>query len=666
VLVSVAVIARRRALVIDLLLAALAGVGLSLAVQVLFGVAIGRPVDEALSRVDVGFPIPVLTAVVAMVLVGRPSFARSLRRLSAAALLAGGVGVVTTGRGLPLALVGSFSLALVAASLVRLWRGAPVAEVAPAEVSAVVRELVPSAAACQGDNVALVEWGVDRRHYDTAEGTQLVVSVYGRDSRDAELLSSLSRVLFTRDSGVSPFIGRQQQAEHEALVVSELWRATSGRSAQLVGLRANELTGDVIVVSEQAPTSALDPDQLENSQLREMAELVASSHRHALSLGTVAPEAFALASTGTVVVVDAARVQLNATDAARGSDVASLLATLAHCSTIETAVETVGDVLGADALVAAMAFLQKAALSPRLRRASWVTKELLSSLRERCSSVTGVEVPELAPLRRVSAATLVLVIGTLVGGWALLGVLVNVAASVSTLRGADWAWVVVTFVLSQATFGAVAISDLGSITGTLPWGRLAALEVANTFSGLAAGTVAVMAARVRFFQRVGYDATTALSSGVLVSMVSWIVKGALFALALPFAWSSLSFKSSPSSGSHSHAITLILLALVAGALAVALVLAVPRWRRVVAAKMAPKVSEVRELLRDLASRPVKMAQMFGGTIAAQLLVALALGASLHAFDAHLSIALLLVVLTLGSMLGGVSPVPGAWASLRRE
>ena len=42
----------------------------------------------------------------------------------------------------------------------------------------------------------------------------------------------------------------------------------------------------------------------------------------------------------------------------------------------------------------------------------------------------------------------------------------------------------------------------------------------------------------------------------------------------------------------------------------------------------------------------------------QLLVAFALGASLHAFGEHLSLAQLLVVLTLGSILGGISPVPG--------
>ena len=46
------------------------------------------------------------------------------------------------------------------------------------------------------------------------------------------------------------------------------------------------------------------------------------------------------------------------------------------------------------------------------------------------------------------------------------------------------------------------------------------------------------------------------------------------------------------------------------------------------------------------------------SIGGQLAVALALAASLRAFDDHLSLATLIVVITLASMIGGVSPIPG--------
>jgi len=40
------------------------------------------------------------------------------------------------------------------------------------------------------------------------------------------------------------------------------------------------------------------------------------------------------------------------------------------------------------------------------------------------------------------------------------------------------------------------------------------------------------------------------------------------------------------------------------------------------------------------------------------MVALALGAALHAFGQHLSLATIFIVITIASMLGVVSPVPG--------
>jgi uncharacterized membrane protein YbhN (UPF0104 family) len=172
--------------------------------------------------------------------------------------------------------------------------------------------------------------------------------------------------------------------------------------------------------------------------------------------------------------------------------------------------------------------------------------------------------------------------------------------------------------------------------------------------------MAVLATRVRFFQKEGYNATLAVSSGVLISTASWIVKGGLFLICLPFALGQLHFTESPSSesGSHAKLLWLIVLAVMGVGLLLGAVFAVPRWRRMAAEKLRPKVSETWAHLRVLATHPRNLIEIFGGNVAAQLFVALALGASLHAFGDRLSLATIVVVLTLGSMLGGVSPVPG--------
>jgi uncharacterized protein (TIRG00374 family) len=219
--------------------------------------------------------------------------------------------------------------------------------------------------------------------------------------------------------------------------------------------------------------------------------------------------------------------------------------------------------------------------------------------------------------------------------------------------------VAVVFVLSQSAYPAIAMTTVGSVTTTLPYGRTLALEVSNTFVALAGGSMAVLATRIRFFQKQGYDATVAVSSGVLVSTASWIVKGVLFLIALPIAIGNLHF-SEPSSNSkdHAHLVWLIVLIVVIAGVVVGLAFAVPRWRKLAAEKLRPKVSEVWSHLKVLAAHPRNLVEIFGGNIIAQVVIALALGAALHAFGDHLGLATLIVVLTLASMLGGVSPVPG--------
>jgi uncharacterized membrane protein YbhN (UPF0104 family) len=660
----------RRDLSTDLASGFAAGLVLSLFVQFALGVSVGRPADRFFQHVNVGFPVPVLVAVVSMGIVGRPYFARDVRRFVVVAIAAGVVGAMTTGRALPLALVGSLAMGWAAASIVRLVLGRPYVS---ASRDAVHGALVPmglevvaiSPTPLDPERAAhhVAEWGVERIFVATADGGHHRVSVYGRDTRDAELLSSTWRLVSVRESGVAPFLGRQQQAEHEALAMATVYDITHGKSPSLEGLADTSTNHDVLVVASLPNGHTLRERQsqgpLNEAELRSLATLLRVVHGRRVALGTIDLDHLALAPDGTALIDDTLHAELNATPNALSQDLASLLTLIGLLSTPALAVKIVFDVYGADELKATLAFLQKPALNARLRREIKEDHDLLEQLRTEGAKAVGVEEPKLAQLKRVSGATLVLGIGSLVGGWALIGVFLNVASSFSTLRGANWAWVVLTFLLSLFTFAALGVADLGSVTGKLPVLRLAALELANSFSGLAIGTVAVVAARVRFFQREGYDSTAALSSGVLASMSSWIVKGLLFLMALPFAWHSIHLTTSPKKGgSHGHLIADVLIAVIVVALVATVIVAVPKWRKIVEEKLAPKYHEIRTLLKTLATQPRKLVEIFGGTLVAQLLVVFALGTSLHAFGAHLPIATLVVILTVGSVIGGVSPVPG--------
>jgi uncharacterized membrane protein YbhN (UPF0104 family) len=86
---------------------------------------------------------------------------------------------------------------------------------------------------------------------------------------------------------------------------------------------------------------------------------------------------------------------------------------------------------------------------------------------------------------------------------------------------------------------------------------------------------------------------------------------------------------------------------------VAVAVLIPRVRRLI----RPRLAEAGEALRVVRS-PTKVAELLGGNLLAQVILAMVLGACLRAFGQHLSLADLILVNTLASLLSGILPVPG--------
>jgi uncharacterized protein (TIRG00374 family) len=313
-------------------------------------------------------------------------------------------------------------------------------------------------------------------------------------------------------------------------------------------------------------------------------------------------------------------------------------------------------VLDPDAARGALVHLQRSALDPVTVNYLRQHKDLLPELRAALAGATGIEVPKLAEAKRISWVNLVFGIGTLVGIWAIIGVLAEASGSLEVIKGARWGWVALAFVLAQLPVAANAWVLVGAVTGQLPFGRCLALETSNTFTTLAGGDVAAFAVRVRFFQRQGYDPTTALSSGAIASTASWVAKGLLFLAAIGFAAGS--FHPPTSSGGHQTAVWVIIGVVLAAGIAATLITVIPRLRRLATARVRPHLVRIWADLKTIATEPRKIVYVLAGSVLSQLFVALALGASLHAVGEDASISTLLVVITAASMIGGAVPVPG--------
>jgi glycosyltransferase 2 family protein len=589
-----------------------------------------------------------------------PYLARGVQRLIEIFIALVALAAAVGGHGLPLNVLGSLAIGWGVTAVVRLVFGSPLGLPSANDVRLLLEEF--GIRAVNVRPAARQVWGVARfGATETVPPGRLGVAVYGRDAADARLLTKAGRFLLYRDSGPSLTLTRLQQVEHEAYLTLRAGQA--GVTVPEIA-EAGEVgpTHDAVLVSRLPPGMALsdaDAAEISDVMLDDLYRQLLTLRRARIAHGAISGDAvLADPAAQAVALADFRNASVAAPPDRLDRDLAGAIATTAVAVGAERAAESAARCLEPEMLAGALRQLQKPNLDPLLGRSLRGRRGLLEEVRQRAAQAGSIELPKLVEPRRVSWPTLIMIIGTLIGGWALIGVLIDVAASFDTVLGAEWLWVIMAFVLAQLVYVAGGVEAVGSVAGPLPFGRAVAVEFGNAFSALAGGTAAVFATRVRFFQRQGYDATVALSSGAIMTTANWIAIAVLALISLPFAWGSLDFEVTPQSGGDSKLVWIILAVVVLVAVAAGLLLAVPRLRRLAASKLRPKLSDIWGNLRQVASSPHKLALLVGGTVAQELLVAMVLSVSLRAFGDHLHLPTLYLVIFLAGIVGGIAPVPG--------
>jgi uncharacterized membrane protein YbhN (UPF0104 family) len=662
-LVALAVLARRWEVARDIGLSVIGAAASSVVLMLALGTGGGRSSPPTFNGYDVHFPVLQIAIFMGVATAALPYLARGVQRVIegfvALVALAGVVG----GHGLPINVLGSLAIGWGTTAAVHLVFGSPLGLPSTADVAALLRQF-----GIRTDDVGpwpYQTWGVAQywatRDRGRSHPVRYQISVHGRDAIDARLLAKLGRFLFYRDSGPTLTFTRLQEVEREAYLI--LWAGRAGvRVPEVVSVGTAGPSRDAVLICRSPDGSPLREvagddvsDAVANDLFAELRRLRAAGIAHgAISGRTIFVDRVA----ETTTLIDFRNAVSNADQELFDRDVASAMAAQALVMGPDRAAAAAEGCLTAEDMIGALRHLRRVGLDPALASELRGKKELLEALRTKAAEAKGVDIPELAEPRRISWPTLVLVVGSLIGGWALIGTLLNVLNAFDTIVGASWGWVVLAFFLAQLAFVASAVQDLGSVSGALPFGPVLGLEVANSFTALAGGAPAKFATRVRFFQQRGYEPSLAVSSGAVVSAVSWVVKGVLLLIAIPLAWSSIDVDVSPTGGGNTQLVwTLLALVLGVGVLS-GLALAIPRFRRLAASRLLPRVSRIWHEVRDVVRTPNKLIRLAGGSLGTELAVALALSASLRAFGDHLSLATLILVISLAAMFGGVSPVPG--------
>ena len=661
---ALALIARRWVIARDIALSAAGAAAVTGLLAAVLGSRGGRPAGIAIGGYDLTFPVLQIALFTAVATAALPYLARGVQRLIEIFIALVALAAAVGGHGPPLNVAGSLAIGWGAAVAVRLVFGSPLGLPSADDVQLLLQELGIAASGVLP--LSRQVWGVAKYQATGTgpagpHGGRLGIEVYGRDAADAKLLTKAGRFLLYRDSGPTFTITRLQQVEREAYLTLRAGQAGAAVPELVEAGTAGPAKDALVVLRLPAGPALADADatDVSDAALEDLYRRLLMLRRARIAHGAISGDTLLVdPGSKTLVLAEFRNASSSASPEQLDRDTAGAMAATALAIGAERAAGAAARCLPPEILEGALRQLHRPALDPALRRSLRGKRELLPDLRQRAARAASIEVPKLVEPRRVSWPTLIMVIGTLIGGWALIGVLLDVSKSFDTVIGAEWLWVIIALILAQLAYVASAVESIGSVAGPLPFLRVVSVEVANTFSALAGGTAAVFATRVRFFQRQGYDASVALSSGAIMTSVSWIAVMVLFVISLPFAWGSIHVDVGSHLSGDSKLVWIILAVVLAVALAAGLVLAVPRLRRLAAEKARPKVRDILGNFREVASSPGKLVLLGGGAVARELLIVMAMSVSLRALGDHLRLPVLIVVIRLAAMVGGASPSPG--------
>ncbi|HWS57442.1 MAG TPA: lysylphosphatidylglycerol synthase transmembrane domain-containing protein [Actinotalea sp.] len=656
VLVLASLVRRRPDILRDLVLAMALSVGLAaLAVSALLGGASATEEPVPGPVAPTGSISTSLALVAAATVVTSPHLTVPFRSLSRWLLGISAVGLVVLGASAPSGAVLGILCGMAAAAAVHLALGSSGGQPSLDEVRDALGELGVDAldlseARRQTSGMYLVE------ARDTS-GSPLVIRVFGRDAWDAQILAKAWRALWYRDASAVT-LTRLQQAEHEAFIT--LLAARAGVPVEQLVTAGRSAENTAVVVIRHSGTTLRDlPAEQRAQALPGMWDAVLRLSDAGISHGNLGFDSFVVQGD-EVVVTGLGGASVSASGDQRRIDLAQLLVTGVLVDGVDGAVAEARRRLGPEALAAVAPYLQVAALGRSLRPEVRAAGLDLDEVRAAAALAADVEAPSIARLRRVSAQGLVTVALLSLAAYTIISLLggVDWADVVEAMSGAQWSLVVLALVVGQLPRLAQGESTRGACPRPLPFGPVALLQFAICFISLVVpSSAARVGVNVRFFQKQGIPPAPALSIGLIDSLAGFAVQ--LFILFTVLTFGSATFDldlDRPQREGDLLAVLVVLLALVLIAGAVAL--AIPSVRRRVADRVRPWVAVAKETLSSLRSI-TKVAQLFGGNLAAEVLFAATLGLVLLAFDTSLSLGTLLVIVVGVALFSGLMPIPGS-------
>jgi uncharacterized membrane protein YbhN (UPF0104 family) len=597
------------------------------------------------------FPATRIALVVAMVVTASPHLALPFRRVGRWLVVLSAAGSIALGVSRPIGVLAAVALGTVGAMAARLGLGTPGGLPTREQVVLALADLgVPALdvrpAEFESRGVVLVRAAMP-------DGRPLLVKVFGRDARDGRALATVWANLWYRDDTSRLALSRRQQVEHEAFLTLLAERAGAPVTPLVSAGVTSEGDALVVVEADGTPLSRTPPDAVGHDALRRLWDALELVHASGIAHGRLDGTRLLLLADGSSVrIADFAVADRSTMPSLFRADEAQLLVATALAVGAERAIVAAREAIGDERLGGILPFLQKPVLEAETRRELKSSGFEIDELRAATALALGVEEPKLEQVRRVTWASVATAALLALGGYFLVSGIAGLGLEdiLDELEGASSGWVVVGLALGPLVQVAQALSTLGASPKPVRFGPVVLLQFAVQFLALAVPSSASrIALNVRFFRGVGLTATEALAVGAVDSFAGFVVEALIVVVVLVSGAASLEIEV-PALDVDPRLVAivgLVLILLVIGALAV------PKVRALVRAK----VSEATSVLRVLRS-PSKLALLIGGNVAARIVLAAILSASLLAFGERLPLAELLLVNTLVSLFAGIMPIPG--------
>ena len=485
------------------------------------------------------------------------------------------------------------------------------------------------------------------------DGRRLTIKVYGRDSADRARSLRLWRSLWYRSSGSAPGSSPLQQVEHEALITIVAGRA--GVTAPTVLAAGQDVDDDVVlVVADPAGVPLADPDAPapDDATLTRLWQGLLRLHEGRITHGDLSPESIRIGADGPAFV-DFHNGSMVPTSEHYGADVAAMLGTTAAFAGIDRAVAAATAAFDHDRLEAALPLLQDGVVPPELRRRMKRADVGFDDLRAALATALGIESPPVQDLRRVKLSNIVMVVFAAIAANAIISQVAEIGWDTlrEDLAAASVGWLIATLVIRFSSFTIPVIGLRAVVPQPVPFAPTALLQSARTFVGLVVpSTLGRVALDVRYLQRLGVPATTALTQGPVISLIGFAVEVVLL-LSTSWALGQTIDRSTTDKGGPSALLVIVAVLVVLGVIAV---FAVPKLR----AAVVPKVRAALADLRAVVTSPARLGRVAFSELLERIVSALALATTAAAFGASVPFTALVFVCVGSGLLAGIAPVPG--------